>query len=98
MKADAPLTEDTNMRSSKYVNNLIEQDHRKVKSRTNVMLGFKRFRIAATTIAGIELIHRIRKGQFGLSALGLKETTSSSAWNALKGIIQAGLPSSRKEL
>ncbi|WP_216674430.1 DDE-type integrase/transposase/recombinase, partial [Paraburkholderia madseniana] len=47
--------------SSKYLNNVIEQDHRHIKSRTYVMLGFKRFRSAATTISGIELTHRIRK-------------------------------------
>jgi len=61
MKADGLLAEDTNVRSSKYLNNLIEQDHRNIKSRTNVVLGFKRFRSAATTIAGIELMHRIRR-------------------------------------
>lgn len=61
MKADGLLPEDTKVRSSKYLNNLIEQDHRHIKSRTNVMLDFKRFRSAATTISGIELTHRIRK-------------------------------------
>jgi transposase-like protein len=35
------------------------------------MLGFKRFRSAATTISGIELMHRIREGQFDLATLGL---------------------------
>ena len=51
-------------------NNLVEQDHRGVKQRIAVMLGFKVFRNAAITIAGIELMHRIRKGQFGLGRLG----------------------------
>jgi transposase-like protein len=46
MKTDGPLPEGTKVRSSKYLNNLIEQDHRHIKSRTNVMLGFKRFRSA----------------------------------------------------
>jgi transposase-like protein len=41
-----------------------------VKQRIAVMLGFKRFRNAAITIAGIELLHRIRKGQFRLGRLG----------------------------
>ncbi|KLU25684.1 hypothetical protein EOS_13420, partial [Caballeronia mineralivorans PML1(12)] len=49
---------------------LPDQDHRNIKSRTDVMLGFKRLRSAATTIAGIELVHRIRKGQFNLSIPG----------------------------
>lgn len=71
------------MRSSKYLNNLIEQDHRTIKSRTKVMLGFKRFRSAATTIAGIELMHRIRKGQFNLATLDLKETAAPTVWNTV---------------
>ncbi|WP_423227101.1 IS6 family transposase [Paraburkholderia hospita] len=83
MKADGLLPEDTKVRSSKYLNNLIEQDHRNIKSRTNVMLGFKRFRSAATTISGIELMHRIRKGQFDLAKLGLKDTAAPAVWNAV---------------
>ena len=51
----------TKLRSSKYLNNLIEQDHRGIKSRTGPMLGFKNFDCAAITIAGIELLRRIRK-------------------------------------
>ncbi|MGF6971575.1 hypothetical protein QFZ94_000002 [Paraburkholderia sp. JPY465] len=46
MEIDGLLPEDTKVRSSKHLNNLIEQDHRHIKSRTNVMLGFKRFRSA----------------------------------------------------
>ena len=69
MIADGPLPEGTHVRSSKYLNKVIEQDHRNIKSRTNVMLGFKRFRSAATTISGVELMHRIRKGQFDLWTL-----------------------------
>ncbi|AXF06052.1 IS6 family transposase [Paraburkholderia hospita] len=83
MKADGLLPEDTKIRSSKYLNNLIEQDHRHIKSRTNVMLGFKRFRNAAITLAGIELLHRIRKGQFNLAKLGLKDITAPAVWSAV---------------
>lgn len=83
MIADGLLPEDTKARSSKYLNSLIEQDHRHIKSRTNVMLGFKRFRSAATTISGIELTHRIRKSQFNLAKLGLKEAAAPAAWNAV---------------
>jgi MFS family permease len=42
MKPDGLLPKDIKIRSSKYLNNLIGQDHRNIKSRTNVMLGFKR--------------------------------------------------------
>jgi transposase-like protein len=53
------------LRQSKYLNNLIEQDHRAVKRRTRPMLGFKTFQSAAKIIAGIETMHMIKKGQLG---------------------------------
>jgi len=43
--------------------NIVEQDLRSVKRVARPMLGFKSFRSAASTIAGIELMHMIRKGQ-----------------------------------
>lgn len=61
MKGDGLLLADTKVRSSKYLNNLIEQDYRNIKSRTNVMLGFKRIRNAATAISGIESMQRIAR-------------------------------------
>jgi putative transposase len=51
------------MRHSKYLNNLVEQDHRAVKRLTRPMLGFKSFWAACCTIAGVEVMHAIRKGQ-----------------------------------
>ena len=48
----------------KYLNNLVEQDHRFIKRRVRPMLGFKSFKSAAATITGIELVNMIRKGQF----------------------------------
>ena len=83
IKADGLLPADTKFRSSKYLNNLIEQDHRNIKSRTNVMLRFKRFRSATITISGIELMRRIRKGQFDLSAPGLTDTAAPIVWKAI---------------
>lgn len=71
------LPEGTKVRSSKYLNNVIEQDHR------NIKLEFKRFRSAASTISGIELTHRIRKGQFDLAKLGLKDAAAPIVWNAV---------------
>ena len=47
----------------KYLNNIVEQDHRAIKRLTRPMLGFKSFWSAAITLAGIELMHMIRKGQ-----------------------------------
>jgi hypothetical protein len=83
MKAYDLRPADTQVRPSKYLNNLIGQDHRHIKSRTNVMLGFKRFRSVATTISSIELMHRIRKGQFDLTKLGLKDAAAPAVWNAV---------------
>jgi transposase-like protein len=73
----------TRIRSSKYLNNVIEQDHRSVKLRLGPMLGFKQFRRAAITIAGIELMHRIRKGQFALSKLRTEGKTAPEIWSAV---------------
>ena len=73
----------TKIRSSKYLNNLIEQDHRSIKLRLGPMLGLKRFRSASITIAGIELMHRIRKGQFKLGKLRIKDKRAPEIWNAV---------------
>jgi len=51
------------VRQIKYLNNIIEQDHRFVKKMTKPMKGFKAFHSAEATIAGIELHHMLRKGQ-----------------------------------
>ena len=51
------------VRQVKYLNNIVEQDHRFVKHVTRPMLGFKSFRTASAVLAGIELMHMIRKGQ-----------------------------------
>jgi transposase-like protein len=51
------------IRHSKYLNNLVEQDHRAVKRLIRPMLGFKSFWSAWCTIARIETMHAIRKGQ-----------------------------------
>ncbi|KAB2665532.1 DDE-type integrase/transposase/recombinase [Brucella tritici] len=45
------------------MNNAIEQDHRRVKRRIRSMLGFKSEAAARTTLAGIELVHMMRKQQ-----------------------------------
>jgi putative transposase len=51
------------IRQIKYLNNIIEQDHRSVKRITRPMLGFKSFEAAQSTLAGIELMHMLKKGQ-----------------------------------
>ena len=63
LNADKPEDATITVRQNKYLNNLIEQDHRNIKRRIRPMLGFKSFRRAQTIVAGIELVHMIRKGQ-----------------------------------
>ena len=58
---------------NKYLNNIIEQDHRFIKKRTKPMLGFKSFHSAKITIAGIENIRMIQKGQI----IGFNDNISS---------------------
>jgi transposase-like protein len=66
LRREDPKWKYVQVRSSQYLNNLIEQDHRAVKRRCVSMGGFKSFSSAAITLAGIELAHRIRKRQFSL--------------------------------
>ena len=51
------------IRQTKYLNNVVEQDHRAIKRRTRPMLGFKNFRCARIILGGIEIMHMIVKGQ-----------------------------------
>jgi len=51
------------IRQIKYLNNIVEQDHRAIKRIVRPMLGFKSFDSAEATIAGIELHHMLKKGQ-----------------------------------
>lgn len=55
------------VRQNKYLNNRIEQDHRAIKRRSRPMLGFKSFRCAQILLAGIELMHMLRKNQFAVT-------------------------------
>ncbi|MDQ3231328.1 MAG: IS6 family transposase [Pseudobdellovibrionaceae bacterium] len=54
---------DIEIRQNKYLNNIIEQDHRPIKQRYRATLGFKRFRTARLTIGGFESMRMIRKRQ-----------------------------------
>ena len=63
MKADKTLAEETELRQSKYMNNVIEQDHRNIKRLTKPMMGFGSFNTARRTLQGIEAMSMIRKGQ-----------------------------------
>ncbi|MEB9692545.1 DDE-type integrase/transposase/recombinase, partial [Bacillus cereus] len=51
------------LRVKKYLNNIIEQDHRFIKKRIQNMLGLKSLQTATKMIAGIEAMHMVKKGQ-----------------------------------
>ena len=71
------------VRANRYLNNLIEQDHRAVKQRCAAMLGLKTVGSAAVTLGGIELAHRIRKGQFQVPVKGNRSNVSlRERWDA----------------
>jgi transposase-like protein len=71
------------VRSCKYLNNVVEQDHRRIKQRIRPMLGLKRFETAAVTIRGIELAEKIKKQQFNLKPLTRNATTAPEIWAAV---------------
>jgi len=70
------------IRKIKYLNNIVEQDHRAVKRVTRPMLGFKSFDAAQGTLAGIELMHMIKKKQMMVEA-GDEGLTAAAQFYAL---------------
>jgi len=69
------------IRQCKYLNNIVEQDHRAVKRKVRPLLGFKSFWAALCTIAGIEVMHAIHKGQ--LASAGAVSQTPAAQFYAL---------------
>ncbi|KEK20344.1 IS6 family transposase [Bacillus gaemokensis] len=63
LKKEKKMPEGIQIRQVKYLNNIVEQDHRFIKKRVRSMLGFKSFYTAKFTISGIEAIHMIKKQQ-----------------------------------
>jgi transposase-like protein len=70
-------------RTSKYLNNMIEQDHRKAPQRCYPMLGFKTFVNAEVTLSGIELTNKIKKGQFDTSEIISPRAMILQVWEAV---------------
>jgi putative transposase len=56
-------TKKIKIRKVKYLNNIIEQDHRRIKRRIRIMTGFKEFESAKRTLSGIEVVSIIKKDQ-----------------------------------
>jgi len=66
------------------LNNLFEQDHRRVKQRIYPLLGFKNVGSAAVTISGIELVQKFRKGQLDIPESGdAGEAQTPRVWEAM---------------
>ena len=57
---------DIELRQVKYINNIVEQDHRRERQRIRPMLGFKSFMSAAKIISGIKMMIMIKKGQIDI--------------------------------
>ena len=67
LKREGILPEKMEIRPVKYLNNIVEQDHRFIKKVTKPCLGFQSIQTAAKTISGIESMHILWKGQLGRS-------------------------------
>jgi transposase-like protein len=63
LKEEKRMPEGIQLRQRKYLNNIVEQDHRFIKKRVRSMLGLKSFRTATLILMGIEAMHMIKKGQ-----------------------------------
>ena len=83
LKSVGTIARRVGIRSSKYLNNVVEQDHRRIKQRIRPMLGFKRFETAAITISGIELAEKIRKQQFKTQNLPGRPVADPDVWAAV---------------
>jgi transposase-like protein len=81
LRQENPDWQSVQIRSRRYLNNIVEQDHRAIKRRCAPMLALKSFRTAAVTLAGVELAHRIRKSQFTFGSRGRHQFSSlKHAW------------------
>ena len=79
---DVPIV----VRQVKYLNNIVEQDHRAIKRVTRPMLNFKSFRAAQCVLVGVELMHMIRKGQFVID--GADAMSFADQFSTLAGMVR----------
>ena len=92
LKTTGMLRAALQVRSCKYLNNVIEQDHRRIKQRIRPMLGFNRFETAAVTIRGIELAEKIKKQQFSLKISSRKSKKRSGNLGRGPGRLESAKP------
>src|SRR5262249_21159405 len=83
LKSEGSMPRGLRIRSTKYLNNIVEQDHRRIKQRIAPMLGFKRFDTATITISGIELAEKIKKAQFKIGKLTSRSARAPAIWAAV---------------
>jgi transposase-like protein len=83
-KAEGILPAQTLVRTNRSLNNMIEQNHRKVKQRCYPMSGFKIFGNAEVTLSGIELANKIKKGQFDTSEITGPGAMTLQIWGAAR--------------
>ena len=81
--AEGVLPAQTLVRTNKYLNNIIEQDHRMAPQRCYPMLGFKTFGNAQVTLSGIELANKIKKWQFDTSDITRPGAMILQVWEAV---------------
>jgi putative transposase len=75
------------VRQVKYLNNIVEHDHRAIKRMTRPMLNFKSFRAAGSAIAGVELMHMIRKNQLAVD--GADTMSFADQFYAFAGMVRS---------
>jgi len=66
LKEEKRMPEGIQIRQVKYLNNIVEQDHRFIKKRVRSMLGFKSYETATSILSGVEAMHMMKKGQLNL--------------------------------
>ncbi|MEK4835320.1 MULTISPECIES: IS6 family transposase [Bacillus] len=66
LKKEKRIPTGTKIRRIKYLNNIVEQDHRFIKKRIRSMLGFKSYKTSASILSGVEAMHMVKKEQIDL--------------------------------
>ncbi|EOP48802.1 transposase [Bacillus cereus VDM053] len=66
LREEKHMPEGIQLRQVKYLNNIVEEDHRFIKRRVRSMLGLKSFKTAISILSGVEAMHMMKKGQLVL--------------------------------
>ncbi|MBD3887363.1 DDE-type integrase/transposase/recombinase [Phormidium tenue FACHB-886] len=84
LKQDETIEKETELRQSKYLNNIIKQDHRNIKRIVRSMMEFKTFNTARRTLSGIEAMNMVGKGE----VKGIKQGDSVSQAKFIESIFE----------